>query len=409
MVQTSQNISFVPARRSAEADRWLIKIHEAEKVDQLSRALFSLAGLLMPYHFCNLLLRPLEFELPCRFSPARYKPLVDAYMKRHHKDDIWLQRSPVHPGVTAVRHGDYTPPHILRQSAFYRNVLQPLGAEFAASVVAWRGQTWLATLTVMRSAEQGEFTDVLMEELEALHPHFQCAIRRMAGRQESRLIHSSLGRVISALPTAAIVLDWDLRPLHFSSLAAKLCSQWRNKARSPHLKLPRRFQVPGDILSTIESMRPALTRRKWVGASPPRTPFRAVHPHPKIGWLSAAIEFLPSRSLTLGKGIFLVTLTEKCADDAGEALATKLVHLSPRERECATLAAEGLQNKEIAQRLGKSTITVRNQLTSVFKKLELDSRHKLITAFARLDAATKKNLHLKRPARRKQAAPESRC
>ena len=391
MVQTSQNHAFVPGRRSTEAERSLIRIHEAEKVDHLSRELFALIGLLMPYHFLNLLLRPLEFELPCRFTPPRYQAVVDAYMDRHHKSDIWLRRSPVHPGVTAVRHGDYTPPHVLHRSAFYRNILGPLGAEFAASVVAWRGKTWLATLTVMRSGAQGEFTGDEMADLEALQPHFQCVIRRMAGHQESRLVSSSLGRFFSALPTASFVLDWNLRPLHFTALAAQLCFQWRYKGRRTCLKAPRRFQVPGDILGAIESMRPALTRKKWTGARASRIPLRAVHPHPKIGWLNATIEFLPSRSLALSKGTFLVTVNEKRAADADATISAKLMQLTPRERECATLAAGGLQNNEIARRLGKSTITVRNQLTSVFKKLELDTRHKLIAAFARLDASTAKN------------------
>jgi DNA-binding CsgD family transcriptional regulator len=257
--------------------------------------------------------------------------------------------------------------------------------------VAWRGNTWLATLTVMRSGAQGEFTEAEMADLEALHPHFQCVIRRLAGSQESRLVSSSLGRFISALPTASIVLDWNLRPLHFSSLAAQLCSRWRQEARTPHLKAPRRFQVPGDILGAIELLRPALTRLNRTGARASRRPWRLVHPHPKIGWLSADVEFHPSRRLSLSKGTFLVTVNEKRAGDAGAAIAAKVMRLTPRERECATLAAEGMQNNEIARRLGKSTITVRNQLTAVYKKLELDSRHKLITAFARLEAATGKN------------------
>jgi DNA-binding CsgD family transcriptional regulator len=251
----------------------------------------------------------------------------------------------------------------------------------------------------MHSPEQGEFTDAQMEELEALHPHFECVIRRLAGHQESRLIHSSLGRFISALPTASIVLDWNLRPLHFSTLAAQLCSQWRHGARASFFKAPKHFQVPGDILSTIESMRPELTRQKWVGAHAPRTPFRLVHPHPKTRGLSAAIEFLPSRSLALSKGTFLVTLNEeRTATQGAGGIAAKIMQLSPRERECAMLAAEGLQNNEIAKHLGKSTITVRNQLTSIFKKLGLDNRHKLIAAFAQLDAAEKKRLRAKRPA-----------
>ncbi len=55
--------------------------------------------------------------------------------------------------------------------------------------------------------------------------------------------------------------------------------------------------------------------------------------------------------------------------------------LTPRERDCALLAAEGLHNLEIAQKLGKSIITVRNQLTSIYRKMGIDSRSKLVAAF----------------------------
>ena len=384
----------------------MIRLHESERDDQLARALFALVGVLMPYHFSNVLFRPLEFELPCRFTPAKYKPMVDAYMSHYHKHDVWLKRSPVHPGVTAVRHGDHTPAGILLKSTFYKKILKPTGVQYAASIVAWRGTTWLSTMTLMRTPQQGEFTDAEMREMEALQPHFESVIRRIAGQQESRLIHSSLGRFISALPTASIVLDWDLRPMHFSARAARLCAQWSEGARVSRLKSPKRFRVPGDILASIESLRPELTNAGRPRGRSRRDPFRKAHPHPKVRWLSAAIEFMPSRSLTLSKGTFLVTLNEERADDKGASLARKISELTPREQECAVLVAEGLQNNEIAKRLGKSAITVRNQLTSIFGKLGIGSRHKLIAAFAQLDAAGRKKLRVKGTSRRESAASE---
>ena len=110
MVQTSQNRSFVPKRRSAEADAFIIRLHEAENIDQLAKAVFGLIEYLMPYQCISFFFRHLEFELPCRLTPLKYKPVLDDYMKRTHKFDIWLQRSPIHPGLTVVRHGDYTRP-----------------------------------------------------------------------------------------------------------------------------------------------------------------------------------------------------------------------------------------------------------------------------------------------------------
>ena len=110
----------------------------------------------------------------------KYKHLVDDYMAEVHKHDIWLRRSPVNPHVTVVRHSDYTPTSLLHRSVFYKRLLLPSESEYGASVVAWRDTTWLATLTMMRNKEQGDFSDEHLRELQALQPHFACVIRRLA-------------------------------------------------------------------------------------------------------------------------------------------------------------------------------------------------------------------------------------
>ena len=51
--------------------------------------------------------------------------------------------------------------------------------------------------------------------------------------------------------------------------------------------------------------------------------------------------------------------------------------LSTRERLIVSLLGDGLNNREIAERLGIATATVRNNLTNIRAKLDLDSRTKL--------------------------------
>ncbi len=48
--------------------------------------------------------------------------------------------------------------------------------------------------------------------------------------------------------------------------------------------------------------------------------------------------------------------------------------LSPRQNEILGLVAQGHTNKAIAHQLGVSERTVRNQLTSVFRKLNVQCR-----------------------------------
>ena len=51
--------------------------------------------------------------------------------------------------------------------------------------------------------------------------------------------------------------------------------------------------------------------------------------------------------------------------------------LTPRETEILRLMAEGLSNEQIAQRLGVAATTVRTHLSSLYKKLRLESRVEL--------------------------------
>jgi DNA-binding CsgD family transcriptional regulator len=385
MVQTNQKLSFLPLQRSGATEALLVRLHEVDDVGKLAKAIFELVEFQMPYQFLILLFRPLEFELPCRFFPTKYKPVVDDYMAGSHDHDIWLKRSPVNPNVSVVRHSDYTPPNLLHRSAYYKKILQPLDSEYGASVVAWRDAVWLATLTIMRNKEQGDFSDEQMQELQALQPHFACVIRRLAGHQESRLIHSSLRHFVASLPTATLILDWNLKVMHFNSIASQLCAQWKTASRTSFVKAPRRIQVPGDILAELEHIRPTIIEQKWGQNPGGRRSMQFSYHHATLPWLSASIEFLPSRSFSLSKGTFLVTLKEEHSSNNGTDFSDKIGGLTRRERECAELAAQGLHNRDIAKKLGKSEITVRNQLSSIYRKLGIDTRHKLIAAFARLD------------------------
>jgi DNA-binding NarL/FixJ family response regulator len=63
-------------------------------------------------------------------------------------------------------------------------------------------------------------------------------------------------------------------------------------------------------------------------------------------------------------------------------LLTGLDSLTASERRIAELASQGLSNREIAQTLFVTTRTVEGHLTSIFRKLQLDSRNELPAALA---------------------------
>jgi DNA-binding CsgD family transcriptional regulator len=52
--------------------------------------------------------------------------------------------------------------------------------------------------------------------------------------------------------------------------------------------------------------------------------------------------------------------------------------LKPREREMARLVGEGHSSAEVARRLSESVLMIKTQLSSVFRKLGVESRAKFM-------------------------------
>jgi DNA-binding NarL/FixJ family response regulator len=62
---------------------------------------------------------------------------------------------------------------------------------------------------------------------------------------------------------------------------------------------------------------------------------------------------------------------------AGKPIAGRIT-LTGREMEVIRMVCEGLNNKEIAERLSISPLTVRHHLSSIYRKLGVASRLKLV-------------------------------
>ena len=97
----------------------------------------------------------------------------------------------------------------------------------------------------------------------------------------------------------------------------------------------------------------------------------------------ATVEELVSTIRTVAKGAQVLqpqmsgTLFSQIARDAvarGRPEVLESVRMTPREREVVNLIAEGLSNKEIAERLRIATYTVRSHVRNVMEKLMLHTR-----------------------------------
>jgi DNA-binding CsgD family transcriptional regulator len=106
--------------------------------------------------------------------------------------------------------------------------------------------------------------------------------------------------------------------------------------------------------------------------------------HPTLAGRVASVSALNASPGLMAKPGFLVVLEDRSsAEDGGPAKVPAekqrlLWMLSPSEREIALLICEGCSNREIATRLKKSLLTAKKQVTSIFAKLGVKSRARLM-------------------------------
>lgn len=324
-------------------------------------------------------LRPLEFELPGFSSRLEFKAVLDRYIRTDHRFDIWLKRSPVHPRVTVVRHSDYTPHRLLMRTAFYKRTLRHLDAEHGASLVVWRAETWLATITVLRTGPQGDFSAEDLAFLRMLQPHVALAVKRQAAGQEENLVRKSLDAFADNSSQGVIALNWNLDVLYFNRAAREMSRRWSDR---PRRKGSNGILLGLGLLDAVRKLKPRIEAARPNRPSTPRhLKLHALFRQHEGERSVARISFVPAKALSYSKGSFLIVMSNH--GETARAGRVRFDQLSRREAECVKHVGTGMTNTMIARKLGVSPLTVRNQLSSALRKLGLKNRYEVAAAVIR--------------------------
>ncbi len=75
---------------------------------------------------------------------------------------------------------------------------------------------------------------------------------------------------------------------------------------------------------------------------------------------------------------FIVKMTHNTSSGSDDPDALRIAQLTDREREVIQLIGKGYKNKQIAEDLSISEVTVRHHLTSIYSKLNVSDRLELI-------------------------------
>jgi len=274
---------------------------------------------------------------------------------------------------------------VFKKTEFYRSVAKVEGWETGCSAVFWERDEVKAMLSVYRGSDQEDFTATDVARLLYLRPHIETAIDRVRELHEERLQRKVLEEFSRHIPLGLMLLDWDLHPLFTNTEAVRECAIWQHGPEVARGLVSRdHLELPPAIRAVCEQMRTTILE---VNAKDKPVFTQALErvAHPTLQGRMASVSAINVSPGLLAKPGFLVVMEDRGGAEAGSAARVPaekqrlLWMLTPSEREIALLICEGCSNAEISTRLKKSLLTTKKQATSIFSKLGVKSRARLMT------------------------------
>ena len=268
-----------------------------------------------------------------------------------------------------------------RRSSFYRDCIVPINGRCAIGLFFWESRRLLAAIIVVRSEQQGEPSSGEMRVIRYLHAQFQTALRRLHSRSRERAVRVALEQFIRRVPLPTVLLRWNLRLAYRNQAAAESCAVWQrgpSEARFIKLKAP----LPPEVLNQCRVLKKRWEHLTPLGLAPANFWDETVR-HPTRRDLRATISLKQIGSAAFARPHFLVEFESFQARAAtgyqiSRASLSHLVRLTIREQNLARLVCDGRSNQEIADESGLSLETVKKHLHSIFRKLEVSSRSRLM-------------------------------
>jgi DNA-binding CsgD family transcriptional regulator len=369
----------------------LLRLHSVCEIPQFWLALQAVLRELMPYDALVVYLNFLDFTASWRAAKMlitpnarRPSPWFEARRRVDMTPEFVLAQP---PGLKIYRLSDVVPDAgELRRTAFYRNYLAPGGWQHLACQLFWRNNTVCSQIAIRRVQSQGDFSAEEVLLLEELHPHIDSVINRLLTLENERARRHWMEDLNDQLTFGLMSLDWALNPVFANTRAFEQSACWNYGSKDAQRFQPRAvFHAPAAIVSGCADL-----KARWLAGAGSRNAkvqeeASLTVMHPSEAGLSATITMQADRNgLTTNPG-FLVQMQHL----SGPAHDSRLAHarfetLTSAERELVRAVCHGSNNAEIAYKLGKRIKTVKGQLTSVYRKLNVSSRARLLAEFAHL-------------------------
>ena len=273
------------------------------------------------------------------------------------------------------------------RSGLYRRCMAPHKCAYGVMLSFWKQKRVTCVIAILRTAKQGDFSTTEMKLLRQLYPQLLAALRRIESLERERSVRADLEEFLRRLPLPTIILRWNLKPIYQNNAAREFCAVWE-KGPDEAKRTKANSSIPYEILDRCRVL-----KEKWRNRQPQickvrRSKFKEepVH-HPRLPLLQATIQLKQINSVGVAGPHFLIACEDLCRNGQrsgrfGLFRLPGLGRLTRREREVAQLACQGGSNKEIAENACLSLQTVKKHLHSVFRKLQVPSRTRLVALTA---------------------------
>ncbi len=300
------------------------------------------------------------------------------------------------------------------RSEFYQRFAQEEGWDKGLSMLYWAQREVTAMFSLYRAPKERAFTAADEAALHWLYPYIGIAIARVQRLHTERLARRSLEEFNKHLPVGLVLVSWELKAEFANHEGQRQCLLWNHGPKGARALNPKdAFEVPPAVMEACAALKAAVAGRnpKTLTLLPGDVAAVAHAGQPE---LRAQVSVHNNPGSGLARPRFLVVLDTRpgtagggasgesalgvsgagagggaggvsgggagaaASGAAGSERFGALRELTPREREIALLVCEGCSNAEIARRLNKSVLTIKTQLNSVFRKLEVGSRTRLM-------------------------------
>ena len=372
--------SRVGMKREAVIDpsleKTLLSLHAAMNVGSFWKAIQQLLAAAIPNRLIGLMLQP-NPSLP---MIARWTlPMPDGFFTAEALENYIAAQQ----RQRFVRISDLFPNRSgLMKSAFYRRYMAPQKCAYGVCLFFWKRQRLICVIAIMRTATQGDLSPAEMNLIGQLYPQFQTALCRLRSLEREHSLRMDLEGFLSRLPLPTMLLRWNLKLIYQNRAARDFCAVWEKGPEDAQLTKAT-SPIPSEILDRCR-----LLKQQWAYAQrpvAPQTGFKEerVH-HPRSPHLRATLHLKQLSSCGVAQPHFLIEcedLRRQAVLSTGPAASARLPHLvrlTKREQEVARLVCEGRSNQEIADDACLSLPMVKKHLHTIFRKLEVTSRSRLM-------------------------------